>query len=51
MPQHPLGITPQHTKRHVRVDLEVEGEIAGHAHRLANLDVGAGPRLCGAERE
>ena len=45
MPQHPARHdTPTH-QLHALANLQIEGEIAGDAHRLADLHVGAGPRM------
>jgi len=51
MPQHPARHHAPAHQREALADPEVEGEIPWHAHSLADLDVGAGPRMPMAEGE
>ena len=52
MPQHPARRRKrQHTSATRSPIPQIEGEIAGAAHRLADLHIGAAPRMRVAERE
>jgi hypothetical protein len=51
MPQQPARHHAPAHQRDELADLEVEGEIPWDAYRLADLHVGAGPRVRVAERE
>jgi hypothetical protein len=51
MPQHPARHQPPAHQPNALADPQIEGEIAGNAHRLVDLRVGAGPRMLVAEAE
>jgi hypothetical protein len=51
MPQHPARHDAPAHQVHALADPQIEGEIAGNAHRLADLHVSAGPRMRVAEAE
>jgi hypothetical protein len=51
MPQHPARHHAPAHQRHALADPEHEGQMPRHAHRLADLDLGTGPRVRVAKRQ